>query len=152
MPMPSRGLRRPLLTSMLALLSLFPGTRLLAGEPADIEQLQAVVQTYFDGMFESSAEKTLAAFHPQARISGVTDGVLRSTDVEGFAAFVATQPSAAAAGETPVLDILSLEIDGDTAVARVRDVYLGRTYLDTLTFLRIDGEWRIHDKIYHVER
>ena len=65
--------------------------------------------------------------------------------------FVAGQPSARAKGEPARLDVLSLELAGDTAVARVRDDYLGLTFLDTLSFLKRDGQWRIYNKLFHVE-
>ncbi|MGD2007355.1 MAG: nuclear transport factor 2 family protein, partial [Cellvibrionales bacterium] len=40
---------------------------------------------------------------------------------------------------------------GQTAVARVRDDYLGLTFLDTLSLIEADGEWRIINKLFHVE-
>ena len=72
--------------------------------------------------------------------------------VEQFAGFVSGhQPSPREKGEPARLDILSLEVAGDTAVARVRDDYLGMTFLDTLSLLKTDGEWRIYNKLFHVE-
>ena len=53
-------------------------------------------------------------------------------------------------GEPARLDVLTLEIAGNTAVARVRDDYLGATYLDTLSLVKEEG-WRIYNKLYHVE-
>ena len=54
-------------------------------------------------------------------------------------------------GEPARLDILSIDIAGDTAVTRVRDDYLGLTFLDTLSLLKTDGKWRIYNKLFHVE-
>ncbi len=77
---------------------------------------------------------------------------LAEMSVDEFAGFVASQqPSAKGKGETARLDILSVEVAGETAVARVRDDYLGLTFLDTLSLLRTDGEWRIYNKLFHVE-
>jgi len=36
-------------------------------------------------------------------------------------------------------------------VARVRDDYLGYTFLDSLSLLKSEGEWRIYNKLFHVE-
>jgi hypothetical protein len=33
----------------------------------------------------------------------------------------------------------------------VRDKYLGITFLDTLSFLKVDGEWKIYNKLFNVE-
>ena len=115
-------------------------------------QIQAVIQTYFDCMFESSAEKARVAFHPSARITGYLEDGLHEMSVEDFAGFVASQqPSPKENGESARLDILSIEIAGDTAVARIRDDYLGLTFLDTLSLLRVDGRWSIYNKLFHVE-
>ncbi len=118
----------------------------------DEAQIRDVIQTYFDGMFESSAEKTHQAFHPNAKITGYMQGRFGEMSVAQFADFVkGQQPSAKEKGEPPVLDIVSLDIAGETAVARVRDDYLGMTFLDTLSFIKTDGNWCIYNKLFHVE-
>ena len=73
-------------------------------------------------------------------------------DVAAFASFVeAQQPSAKDKGDSPILDVISIEIAGETAVARIRDVYLGLTFLDSLSFLKMNGSWTIYNKLFHVE-
>ena len=118
---------------------------------SDERAIREAIQTYFDCMYESSAEKALAAFHPEAKVTGYMNGDLAQMSAAEFADFVAGQPSAKAAGAPARLDVLSVEIAGDTAVARVRDDYLGLTFLDTLSLLRRDGQWRIYNKLFHVE-
>ena len=119
---------------------------------SDREQIEATIQTYFDSMFESSADKARAAFHPNARITGYMEDGLHEMSVEDFAGFVASQqPSPEEKGENPRLDILSVEIAGDTAAARIRDDYLGLTFLDSLSLLKQDGKWSIYNKLFHVE-
>ena len=119
---------------------------------SDESAIKEVVQTYFDSMFESSAEKALMAFHPNAKITGFNRGELQEMSVTFFAEFVASQqPSERDKGHTPFLEILSIDIAGETAVARVRDKYLGRMFLDTLSLLKTDGKWQIYNKLFHVE-
>jgi hypothetical protein len=118
----------------------------------DEQQIKEIVQTYFDCMYESSAEKTHAAFHPNAKITGYLEDGLHEMSVEEFAGFVSSQqPSAKEKGEAARLDIISIEIAGDTAVTQVRDDYLGMTFLDTLSLLRVEGQWSIYNKLFHVE-
>ena len=72
--------------------------------------------------------------------------------VNEFADLVASQqPSAKEKGEQARLDIISIDIAGNTAVTRVRDDYLGLTFLDTLSLLKTDGKWSIYNKLFHVE-
>lgn len=118
----------------------------------DTDAIQAIIRTYFECMHESSAEKAEQAFHPSARVTGYLGGELMNMSAAEFGGFVQDQqPSPSAQGLPEHLEIVSLEIAGDTAVARVRDDYLGQRFLDTLTFLRTEGTWRIHDKLFHVE-
>ncbi len=119
---------------------------------SDEQQIKETVQTYFDCMYESSAEKTHAAFHPNAKITGYLEDGLHEMSVVEFAGFVSSQqPSAKEKGEAARLDIISIDIAGDTAVTRVRDDYLGMTFLDTLSLLRVEGQWSIYNKLFHVE-
>ncbi len=116
------------------------------------DAIRRTVQTYFDCMYQSSAEKAHAAFHPSAKITGYMEDGLAEMNVQQFAGFVASQqPSPQEKGEPARLDVLSIEIAGDTAVARVRDDYMGLTFLDTLSLLKTEGEWRIYNKLFHVE-
>jgi hypothetical protein len=117
------------------------------------DEVSSVVQTYFECMFESSEQKTRQAFHPDAHIVGYLGGELQNMSVDEFADFVAgQQPSAKEKGDVANLEIVSLDVNGDTAVARVRDDYLGMTFLDTLSFLKVDGNWAISHKLFHVEK
>ncbi len=118
----------------------------------DEAEIREAIRMYFECMYESSAEKARRVFHPAAKITGYMNGDLAQMSVEEFAGLVAgRQPSAKEQGEPARLDVLSVEVAGDTAVARVRDDYMALTFLDTLSFLREDGRWRIYNKLFHVE-
>jgi hypothetical protein len=118
----------------------------------DETQIRATIQTYFDSLYESNPDKVRAAFHPSARITGYLEDGLHEMPTDEFAQFVAGQrPSPRENGETLRTDILSIEVAGQTAAARVRDDYLGLTFLDTLSLLKTDGRWRIYNKLFHVE-
>lgn len=115
-------------------------------------QIRNTIQTYFDAMYESSAEKVREAFHPAAKITGYIEDELHEMSVDEFADFVASQqPSAKEQGAPTRLDILSIDIAGATAATRVRDDYLGLTFLDSISLLNSDGRWRIYNKLFHVE-
>jgi hypothetical protein len=119
---------------------------------SDEHDIRHTIQTYFDGMHESSSEKTRAAFHPNARITGYLEDELHEMSVDEFADFVASQqPSPSEQGAPTRLDIVSVEISGETAVARIRDDYLGMTFLDSLSLLFADGRWQIYTKLFNVE-
>ena len=119
---------------------------------SDQKQIENTIQTYFDCMYESSAEKVHAAFHANAKITGHLEDGLREMTVTDFAKLVESQqPSAKEKGETLRADILSIDIAGNTAAVRVRDDYLGKTFLDTLSLIKDEGKWSIYNKLFHVE-
>jgi len=103
-------------------------------------------------MYESSAVIVREAFYPNAMITGYLETGLAEMTVDQFAAFVAAQhPSPKEQGEEILLEIVSMDIAGSTASVRVRDGYIGHVFLDTLSFLEKDGNWKIYNKLFHVE-
>jgi hypothetical protein len=119
---------------------------------SDETQIKDTIQTYFDCMYESSPEKVHSAFHPNAKITGYLEGELHQMSVDEFAGFVESQqPTPKDKGESERLDIISLNIAGNTAVARVSDDYLGLNFSDTLSLLKTDGRWSIYNKLFYVE-
>lgn len=119
---------------------------------ADKTGIEQTVQVYFDSMYESDLEKVNQAFHPNAMITGSFDGNFSEMSREDFGKFVASQqPSPKEKGEPARLEIVGIDIAGETAVARVRDDYLGRTFLDTLSMIKQDSGWVIYNKLYHIE-
>ena len=118
----------------------------------DKNKISEAIQLYFDSMYESSEEKVRQVFHKDAKITGYMQGSLMEQSVDSFAKFVASQtPSAAEKNEEKLLETLSLEVVGATAVARVRDGYLGMVFQDTLSFLKIGDDWVIYNKLFHIE-
>ena len=118
----------------------------------DKNKISEAIQLYFDSMYESSEEKVRQVFHKDAKITGYMQGSLMEQSVDSFAKSVASQtPSAAEKNEEKLLETLSLEVVGSTAVARVRDGYLGMVFQDTLSFLKIGDDWVIYNKLFHVE-
>ena len=118
----------------------------------DKEQIENVVQLYVDSMDESNHDKVKQAFHINAKVVCYLHGDFMEMSVDDFSGFVAAQqPSPKEKGENVVLEILSCEIQGATASVKVRDKYLGITFLDTLSLIKIDSEWKLYNKLFHVE-
>ena len=80
--------------------------------------------------------KSIKRFISNGRICGDTPQGFFEMTVADFASFVDAQPAASDAGEVPFLEVLSLNVHGQTAVARVRDDYISNRYLDTLSFVK----------------
>jgi hypothetical protein len=118
----------------------------------DIKKIENVVQLYIDSMDESNSDKVKQAFHSNAKVVGYLHNDFMEMSTDDFAGFVeAQQPSPKEKGENVVYEILSCEVQGTTASVKVRDKYLGISFLDTLSFISIDNEWKIYNKLFHVE-
>ena len=114
--------------------------------------IESTIQLYFDSMHESSKDMVNAAFHPNAKITGIFGGDFLEMSRDDFGDLVASQqPSPKENGETQRVEILSVEVAGITAGARVRDDYLGFTFLDTLSFVKNDDRLVIYNKLFHFE-
>ena len=118
----------------------------------DKEKIIETINLYFDSFYESNAQLVKQVFHPMAKITGYEKGELIEMDTNQFAKFISNQkPSPSDNNDPKKLEIISIEIAGKTAVAKVRDDYLGVTYLDILSFLKIADNWVIYTKLFHIE-
>ncbi len=119
---------------------------------SDENRIEEVVQQYYESLYESDAAKVKAVFHGSAKISGYLHGELMEMSVDEFAGFVGSQqPSPKESGSDQFLEIESCQIAGETACVLLRESYLGMIFLDTFSMLKIDGEWKIYNKLFHVE-
>ncbi len=93
-----------------------------------------------------------ASFNPNASITGYLPDGFHEMSVDDFAGFVASQqPSPMENNDEKMLEILSCEVYGNTAAVKVREAYLGMIFIDCLSFLKKDDEWKIYTKLFHVE-
>ncbi len=114
----------------------------------DREELLALLERYFDGLYLGDVELLRQAFHPQARLAGEVNGEVLLRDMTPYLHAVANRASPQARGEARRMQLLSLQIDGAIAQASARCEMLGFDYLDQLGLLKQDGRWSIVSKLY----
>lgn len=122
--------------------------------PADADEIAAITRTidaYFQGMHQSDRHLIESAFHPDAVISGHFDGAYRRRTRDGFAEFVSSVPAPAKNGVPFDMAITAIDVTGDVAMVKVRDLYLNRYFIDYLTLLKSGGAWKIINKTYFHE-
>ncbi len=107
---------------------------------------------YFDGLHHSDAEKLGRLFHPQAIYACGTEGSLTHLTMDQYLPMVAKRPSPASRGEPRRDRILSIEFAGPvTALARVECAIGPKRFTDLLSFIRLDGRWRLIAKVFHFD-
>ena len=119
---------------------------------SDKEQIEKCIDLYYSGCCESDSDKIKVAFDENAMISGYLPDGLHEMNLDDFSGFVsAQQPSPKEKGDQELLEIISCEIVGDTAIVQIREAYLGMIFIDSFSFLKKEGKWRIYTKLFHVE-
>lgn len=115
-------------------------------------ELVTALGDYFDGLHHSDAGKLGQLFHPQAIYASGTQGSLTHLTMDQYLSMVAKRPSPASRGEPRRDRILSIEFAGPvTALARVECAIGEKRFTDLLSFIRLDGRWRLIAKVFHVE-
>ena len=118
----------------------------------DRQQIENLINTYIDSMNDSNEDMVRDAFHENAKVTGYLHGELMQLSTEEFAGFVLSQqPSPNDNGEKIEFDIINIEIEGSIAHVKIRDKYLGITFLDILSLLKEGDNWSIYNKLFHVE-
>lgn len=106
---------------------------------------------YFDGLYHCDVEKLASVFHPKAIYATADETPLLHRTMEEYLPIVAARPSPASRGETRRDHIDEIQMAGDnTALARVRCSIGSRDFVDFLSLVRTDGQWRIVAKVFQV--
>jgi hypothetical protein len=114
--------------------------------------LRKAVQTYLDGLYQGDTDLFREVFHPEARLFSATGGQLTAFSLAQYLDIVQGRPSPASRGDTRRDEIVSLaEASPTTAHARLRNAYHPKLFTDDLTFIHIDGAWRIIAKVWHFD-
>jgi hypothetical protein len=127
-----------------------------SGKPAPaggaVSEIEAVIQTYFDGLYEGSVEKLGAAFHPVSHLYCERDGEVADVPRERWFEMVRNRPSPAASGLARDDRILMLDISGpETAFVKVACQIPPRYFTDYLVLNRTEAGWKIVSKVYRTE-
>lgn len=116
------------------------------------EELVEVIGRYFTGLRHSDAAGLAEVFHPQALYACASEGTLTCLSMQGYLPMVAARPSPASRGEPPMDEIVSIAFAGPvTARATVKCAIGPKRFTDFLTFVKLDGRWRIIAKVFHFD-
>ena len=112
--------------------------------------VRASLQHYLDGHATGQREVMARAFHPEARLTFMRDGQVAILPVEDYLAGMRGTPPADEAERKRWIE--SVDVAGDAAAAKVILDYPDVRFVDYMTLLKKDGEWRIVNKSFYAER
>ena len=115
-------------------------------------EISDALADYFDGLYYSDAERLARVFHPKATYACATEGTLTHMTMDEYLPMVARRHSPASRGEQRTDRIVSIEFAGPvTALARVQCSIGPKRFTDLLSFVHLDGRWRIVSKVFHFD-
>ena len=119
----------------------------------DRKAIEAVVQTYLDGLYEGDADKLAAAFHPTSALTQWWEGELKVTPRDAWLEAVRNRPSPRKLGLSRADEILSIDQVGpEMAHVKLRCAIPPRHFTDLLALLKIDGRWQVAQKVFMTEQ
>ena len=118
----------------------------------DRQDIEAVVQTYLDGLHEGDADKLAQAFHPTSALTQWFEGELKITPRDTWLDAVRNRPSPKALGLARADEILSIDQVGpEMALVKLRCAIPPRFFTDLLSLLKIEGRWQVAQKVFATE-
>ncbi len=122
----------------------------MSNAPTNVSEYDAiakVVQHYIDGAKSGRGDDMKPAFHKDATIFGYVGADLFAGPIQQI--FAWTDENDPATGLQARITSIAL-IDTVATVRLELDNWNGHRYTDLFTLLKVDGEWRIMNKIFHL--
>ncbi len=116
-------------------------------DPIDREGIAQAVQHYIDGAISGSGDDMKRGFHPQATIFGyVGDDLLAGPIQQLYDWNDANGPARKLQAR-----IANIDITGTVATVRLElENWTGSRFTDLFTLLKVDGTWKIMNKVFHL--
>lgn len=111
------------------------------------EAVRKTIAEYLRGHAQASADAMRNAFLPTAHVEGNRQGQFTSWDLDTYSGNF--KGTAAPDEATRVRTIDWIDVDGDAAAAKATLVHGAITFTDYFVLLKVKGEWRIANKVYH---
>lgn len=114
--------------------------------------LRALAQVYFDAAYDMDAEQFQAIFHPLSAVTRMGDhGEVSVMPIETWLAGVrnATAPRELKLERKD--EVVAIDISDDLALIKLRLQMPPRYFTDLLSCLKVQGSWKIVQKVMSVD-
>jgi hypothetical protein len=120
-------------------------------EAQNAEQAAARVplENYLKGHATGDGEYFKKAFHPEAKLFFIRDGKFSTRTSAEYIAGASGKPPADEAQRKRWIE--SVEITGNAGIAKIVLDYPQTKFVDYMSLLKVDGEWKIINKTFHSE-
>lgn len=111
--------------------------------------VRAPLEAYLRGHATGLADAFRPAFHPDAQLWGIRNGTLIRMTSEEYISRASGSPPADEAERRRWIE--TIDVTGDTAVAKIVLDYPAVRFTDYMQLMRIDGRWLIINKMFLAE-
>ena len=134
------------LLSLLGAVAVWLPARAQNAEEAAVRQ---ALEHYFRGHATGQGEPMRKVFHPDSKLFAIRDGKYWQITSEEYIALAPGKPPADETQRKRTVE--SVDITGTAAIAKIVLDYPHVKFTDYMSLLKIDGEWKIVNKIFHAE-
>jgi hypothetical protein len=141
------------LTQVLTVAHLFAITPLDADAAApnmEIDAIKKVIEVYFKGHATGDGAHFLGAFLDTAHIEGIRENGFTSWTLQAYASNFNGKPAADEGTRRRTID--TVDVTGDAAMVKATLQHGQITFTDYFVMLKVNGAWKIANKVYHMQR
>ena len=116
-------------------------------EMNDYEEVARIAQVYLDGSVSGKSVDMAPAFHADATMFGYEGPELLKGPIQGLFEWIDEM------GPSPdtTSQITHIDVSGTVATVRIEIHNLhGDRYTDFFTALKVDGQWKFVNKVFHI--
>ncbi len=129
---------------LFALLVLFASTTFISAQESDYALVEKTVNYYLEGGTNNDFETLKKAFHETATMRYIANEYKEVNALEFFKKAIKPGPK-----QNRKTKIDYINITGHAANAKLEIEYPTFTFIDYMNLLKIDGEWKVVNKIFY---
>lgn len=112
------------------------------------QAIESLISKYFKGIFYGNTSSLETCFSINANIYGDINSSEYFKNVKEYIETVKIRKSPNDLGETLKMSIIGIDILGKIAMVKLQVQMLGFNYYDYLSLFKINGEWKIVNKLF----
>lgn len=124
-------------------------TEIVHAQNSEEAAVRKPLESYLRGHATGDSAHFRAAFHPEAKLFWIRDGKLMQRTSAEYIARASGKPADDEAQRKRRIE--SLDIAGNSAIAKIVLDYPEVLITDYMSLLKVDGEWKIINKIFYVD-
>lgn len=134
-------MKRRITFALLLLFTIVPAL----SQDTELERIEQTVNYYLDGGTNNDFATLKKAFHKNATMKYISDGVYKEVNaIEFFREVMKPGPK-----QNRKTRVVAINHAGHAANARLEIEYPTFTFIDFMNLLKIDGEWKVVSKIFY---